>query len=65
MYSNTSRFASSLVLQPLPFTNSRLSVLKKDSASASPHRSPGRDVDRAIPCGLRRRWNVRNACWRF
>lgn len=37
MYLSTSCFAFSLVLQPLPFTNSRLSVLKKDSANASPH----------------------------
>ena len=34
MHSNASCFASSLVLRPLPFTSSRLSVLKKDSASA-------------------------------
>lgn len=37
MHLSTSCFASSLVLQPLPFTSSRLSVLKKDSASALSH----------------------------
>lgn len=62
MHLNTSCFASSLVLQPLPFTSSRLSVLKKDSASASSHRLPGRDVDWAIPWGSRQRWNAREAC---
>ena len=62
MYLSTSCFASSLVLQPLPFTGSRLSVLRKDSASASSHRLPGRDVDWAIPWGSGRRWNAREAC---
>ena len=52
MYLSTSRFASSLVLQPLPLASSRLSVLKKDSASASSHGLPGRDTDWAIPMGL-------------
>lgn len=65
MYLNTSPFASSLVLRPLPFTSSRLSVLKKDSASALSHGLPGRDMDRAIPWDSRQRWNARNACWRF
>ena len=58
---NTSCFASSLVLRPLPFTSSRLSVLKKDSASALSHGLPGRDMDWAIPWGSRRRWSAREA----
>lgn len=63
MHLDTSCFASSLVLQLLPFTGSRLSVLKKDSASASSHGLPGHDMDRATPWDSRRRWNAREACW--
>lgn len=63
MHLNTSCFASSLVLQPLPFTSSRLSVLKKDSASALSHGLPGRDMDWAIPWDSRQRWNAREVYW--
>ena len=42
-----------------------MSVLKKDSAGALSHGLPGRDMDWAIPWDSRRRWNARNACWRF
>lgn len=63
MHLNASCFAFSLVLQPLPFTSSCLSVLKRDSAGALSHGLPGRDMDWAIPWGSRRRWNARGVYW--
>ena len=63
MYSSASCFASSLVLQPLPLASSRSGVLKRDSASASSHGLPGRDMDWAVPWDSRRRWNAREARW--
>ena len=54
MYLNTACFAPSLVLQPLPFTSSRLSVLKKDSASALSQANRGRRGVRRDAAGCAR-----------